>query len=149
LECEIQRLRQSPIPPEAQRLAAQIPKDAGKYGLALKAIAERRFDDADRPWDELIQEKKAEVARLIQMKGRTEYFAGRYNEAIKLYDEAKTLLPDDPSILMDFAVLRTVSGSYKEAVPLFDRTLDLLQAARSPDHLTIAMLLNTRALIFQ
>jgi tetratricopeptide (TPR) repeat protein len=148
MEDEIARLRQSPIPPEAQRLARQIPNDAGKYGLALKALAEQRFNDANRLWDELIKEKKAELARLTQMKGMTAYYAGRLPQAITYYREARTLLPDDPSIMLESAAALSTAGSDTEAQPLFERCLELLEAARSPNHLTIAWLLNMRAMIF-
>lgn len=46
LQGEVTRLRRITPSPRARELARQISGDASSYALALKAIAERRFDDA-------------------------------------------------------------------------------------------------------
>ena len=58
--------------PRAQELAAQIPSDANPYALALKAIAESRFDDARRLLGEAQQAKEVELVRIYQARGETE-----------------------------------------------------------------------------
>jgi hypothetical protein len=60
----------------ARQLAQQIPEDAGPHALALKAIAEKRFDDARRLLDKAQEQKEIALAEIYRTRGQTEVYAG-------------------------------------------------------------------------
>ena len=63
----VERLQAQEPSPRARDLAAQIPLDADPYALALKAIAESRFDEARSLLGEAEKAKEIELARFIRL----------------------------------------------------------------------------------
>ena len=60
----------------ARELAAKIPPTADPYALALKAIAERRFDDARKNLTTAQKIKEVELSRIYEARGQTEFLQG-------------------------------------------------------------------------
>jgi len=81
LESRITRLQEISPSDRARQLAQQIPEKAGPYALALKAIAEKRFDDARRFLGKAQEQKEVELAEIYRTRGQTEFYAGNYREA--------------------------------------------------------------------
>jgi hypothetical protein len=82
LQSQITQLQIQAPSPRARELAAQIPSNADAYALALKAIAESRFDDARPLLEQAQRDKEVELARIYQARGQTEYYAGQYAKAV-------------------------------------------------------------------
>ncbi|HEV8715347.1 MAG TPA: tetratricopeptide repeat protein [Candidatus Binatia bacterium] len=123
LQGQLEQLQMQVPSPHARELAAQIHADADSYALALKAIAESRFDDARRLLEEATRNKEVELARIYLARGRTETYAGRYIDAIGWYRKTLSLKPDDPYILNETAFALMYAGNYAEAELLFKQSL--------------------------
>ena len=138
LQGQVERLQAQVPSPRARELAAQIPPDADAYALALKAIAESRFDDARMLLGEAQQAKEVELVRIYQARGETETYAGRYSDAAGWYEKALALNPDDPGLLNVTAVALLNAGRYAKAEPLFQRALAIRERALGPEHPEVA-----------
>ncbi len=135
--------------PRARQLAAQIPADADPYALALKAIAERRFDDARKFLKEAQKTKEIELSRIYEASGQTETFAGHYTDALDWYQKALALGPDDPVLMDQTAVAFLNAGKYAEAEPLYKRSLAITEKALGPEHPNVANSLNNLAELYR
>ena len=82
LQGQVERLQTQEPSPRARELAALIPTDADPYALALKAMAESRFDDARRLLEEAARNKEVELAKVYEARGQTEIYTGRYADAV-------------------------------------------------------------------
>jgi len=133
----------------ARELAKQIPKDAGPYALALKAITERRFEDARHFLDEAQKLKETELAEIYRARGVTEFYAGNYINAESWYEKAIELAPDDPRILNDTGVAFLECAKYTEAEALMRRALEIDEKSFGKDHPEIAIDLNNLAGLLQ
>jgi len=149
LQGQIERLQAQEPSPRARELAAQIPPDADPYALALKAIAERRFDDARNLLAEAAKEKEVELARIYEARGQTEVYAGRYAEAVEWYRKALSLRPDDPTFLNGTAFALTYAGQYSEALPLYQRSLAIRESTLGAEHPDVAASLNNLADLYR
>ncbi len=148
LQGQIERLQTQEPSPRARELAAQIPADADPYALALKAMAESRFDDARRLLGEAARDKEVELARIYKARGQTETYAGRYADAVGWYRKALALKPDDPYILNETTVALTYAGQYAEAMPLSQRALAIREKVLGPEHPGVATSLNNLAALY-
>lgn len=128
---------------ETQRLASQIPDDAGLEARELKAIGEGRYRDA-RELNERVQaEQTARLAEAYERRGSIETFAGRYADAVLWYDRARKLSPGKVKLLHESAAAQYRAGNYADARTLAERALTLYE----DDHPELADLLLTLAII--
>ena len=135
LQGQLQQLQKVEEPSsKARQLAAQIPTDADPYALALKAIAENRFDDARKFLKEAQETKVIELSRIYEASGQTEAFAGHYADALDWYQKALALRPDDPALMNETAVAFFNAAKYAEAEPLCKRSLAIYEKALGPEH---------------
>lgn len=104
-------LRSAPVPGHAARvLAERIPEDAPPFALALKAIGQSRFPEANTILQQLAADLNAEpnaanedVARLLVARADVEYYAGRFAGAVAGYRAALPMFPRDPIIRYNLA----------------------------------------------
>jgi tetratricopeptide (TPR) repeat protein len=150
LQGQLERLQNVQEPsPRARELAAQIPSDADPYALALKAIAEKRFDDARQLLKEAQKAKEIELSRIYEASGQTETFAGHYTDALDSYRKALALKPDDPALMNETAIAFFNAGKYAEAEPLLKRSLAIREKGHGPEHPDVARSLNNLAEIYR
>jgi tetratricopeptide (TPR) repeat protein len=144
----VERLQAQAPSPRARELAAHIPSDADPYALALKAMAERRFDDARPLLEKAQRDKEVELARIYQARGQIEYYAGRYAEAVAWYRKAVTLRPTDPNLLTELGVALGQAGRYAEAEPFLQHAFAFRVKALGPEHPEVATSLGNLALLY-
>jgi tetratricopeptide (TPR) repeat protein len=149
LQGQVERLQAQAPSPRARELAAQIPSDADAYALALKAIAESRFDDARVLLAEAQQAKEVELVRIYQARGETEMYAGRYGDAVGWYEKALAFNRDDLGLLNATAVALLDAGQYAKAEPLLQRALTIWEKVLGPEHPDVATSLNNLALLYR
>jgi tetratricopeptide (TPR) repeat protein len=134
---------------EARELAPHIPDDAGPYALAIKAIAQERFDDADNLLDQPTKQQEAELAKIYIARGNSKYYQGKYHEALHWSKKALSLHPGDPVILNQVGLYSTYAGEYIEAEPLLKRALKIRENQLNPDQRNIADSLNNLAGLYE
>ena len=135
--------------PEAVKLAEQIPDDADPYARALKAIAEKRLDEARELLDLVIGKQEVDLTKAYTARGKTEYYAGRYADAATWYEKALTLKPNDPAIINDAGLAYHLGGKYKQAEPLYEQALEIRKEALGEDHPDYATDLNNLAELYR
>ena len=124
------------ISAKAKELAKQIPDTADNYALALKAIAEERFDVAMQLLDKAQVEQETGLANIYTAKGDTQYYQGLYAKAAQWYQKALALKPDDPVILNNTGLMLDHAGQYDQAEPLVQHSLAISEKALGKDHPT-------------
>jgi tetratricopeptide (TPR) repeat protein len=144
------------IPPGVARAAQQIgPKD-NDYHRGMKALAERRFDDArrllaaaetSRPTTQRGGKEIVPRWKVLVAEGQNEFFAGRYPEAADCFDRARKLQPDEPAIVCQAAVARLHAGQVQEAGTLAAETLKVIREKSADDELAQAAALHLQAVI--
>ncbi len=147
---QIERVQKVEEPsPRARELAAQIPSNADPYALALKAIAEKRFDNARKLLAEARETKEVELSRNYEATGQTEIFAGRYTDATNWYQKALALRPGDASLLNQTALAFYYAGKYAEAEPLYRRSLEIFEKVLGKEHPDVATSLSNLAVLYR
>lgn len=147
LQGEITGLRDITPSDRASQLAEQIPEDAGPYALALKAIAEKRFDDARRLLDKAQEQKETELAEIYRTRGETELYAGNYIDSATWYDKALELEPDNRKMLEGGGVAFLLNEKYEKAEVLMRRALETGEKAFGQNDPRISRYLNNLALL--
>ena len=142
------------VTPQAQAIADLLPDTGDAFDRALKAIAEKRFDDARQLLNsvipeeevalaELEREREAATERLVQRyvaRGETEYYDLKYSTAAEWYQKASNLRPDDAIFLNRIGFLYFHAGDYIVATNFFKRALSIYEqtlGTMHPDTLTI------------
>jgi tetratricopeptide (TPR) repeat protein len=149
LQGQLERIQKPVEPsPRAQELAARIPLSADPYALALKAIAEKRFDESRTLLTEAQKTKGVELSKIYEARAQTEIFAGRYADAIEWYQMALALQPDNPGLLNETATSFYYAGKSAQAEPLYRRSLVIREKALGPEHPNVATSLNNLALLY-
>lgn len=133
---------------QAQDLARHIPDNADPYTLALKAMAESRFDDARELLVRAQESKEVELSKIYEARGHTEEYAARYSEALGWYQKALALRPDDLSLMNQVAGALYNSGREEEAMPLCERVLAIREKTLAEDDPKLAQSLNNLALVY-
>ena len=100
-------------PPKARELPAQIGPENEPYAQALKAVTERRPEDARQFLKETLEAQDRDRARTYVTCAENEYYALRYPDAVAWYRKAAALRPDDPEILNALAVMLVRAGQYR------------------------------------
>jgi len=105
LQGQVTRLQGITPSDRVRQLTRQIPEDAGPYALALKAIGEKRFEDARRLLDKAQEEKEIELAEIYRTRGQTELYAGNYTAAASWYEKALDLTLDNVEMGREAAIV--------------------------------------------
>lgn len=145
LQRQVTRLGALTPSERARRLAKQVPDDARPYALALKAIAQKRFEDAHRFLDEAQEQKETELAEIYRARGETEFYAGNYVNAEGWYKKAIYLAPDDHVTCLEASIVFFYNAKYEDAEPLMRRTLEIDERSYGEDHPNFARDLNNLA----
>ena len=149
LQGEVTRLRDIIPSDRAIQLAQQIPEDAGPYALALKAIAEKRFEDARRLLDKAQEQKEIELAEIYGTRGQTELYAGNYKGAAGWYEKALDLAPDNIDMGREAGIVFLYNAKYDESEPLLRQALETDKASFGPNDPNVAICLNNLALLLK
>jgi tetratricopeptide (TPR) repeat protein len=149
LQGQVERFQAQGPSPRARELAAHIPSDADPYALALKAIAEGRFDDARRLLGEAQKTKEVELMQIYQARAETEMYAGRYGDAVGWYEKALSINPDDARLLGGIGIALVYAGNYVKAESPLRQALAILEKALGPEHRDVATSLHNLALLYQ
>ena len=149
LQGQIERSQLPEPSPRAHELAEQISDDAEPYALALKAIAEKRYDDARRYLAEAQDQKEADLAKIYSSRGETEIYTGNFIDAAAWYEKAINLAPDDRSIWESASLVYYHNAQYDQAEPLIRRSLSIDESSFGPDHPNVAIRLNNLATLLQ
>ena len=147
LQGQISRLQAITPSERAQELANLIPNDADSYTLALKAIAQRRFEDAWWLLDRAEAAKEVDPVKIYVARGRTRFYAGRYTDAAPWYCKAVRLAPRDADIINEAGLALIYVADYKEAELLLKRSLALRKRRLGPNHPDVAQSLNNIAIL--
>ena len=124
-----------PIPSEAaQRSGVAIAAESPPFPLALKAVAESRFDEADALLDKLERDEisDGELLELVRAaRAQAELYAGRYTEASRRYRELLAGQPRREDYLAHTALAAALAGDYAAANA---RARQLLEQAGARRH---------------
>jgi len=123
LQGEIEKIQAAEPSEMARELADKIPPNADPYALALKAIAQERFNDARKLLRQAQQKKELALADIYEARGQTEQYAGHYSTAAKWFDKALSLKPNDLALLSQAGVAFYIAGQYGQAEELYRRWL--------------------------
>ncbi len=86
-------------------------------------LAEGRMDDAIVYLDkciEIVKQKPAAKARLLQFRGNTLWQMGHKDSAVLSYDESLQTLPDSPLIMLGYARFLATRGLVKQTESMLD-----------------------------
>ena len=123
-----------PIPSEAaQRSGAAIAAESPPFPLALKAVAESRFDEADALLDKLERDaaSDAELLELVRAaRAQADVYAGHYAEASRRYRELLAGQPRREDYLAHAALAAALAGDYAAADARARQLLDQAGARR-------------------
>ncbi len=129
-----------PLPSvRAVQLAGLVGPNDGPYALALKATAERRFDDARRFFTRAQEDGNTDPRTLYAARADMEGYAGDYVEQIEWLQKGLALAPHDSELLLKKGVASMARGRFEEA------KAPLEQAAASEDRATAALAQTTLA----
>jgi tetratricopeptide (TPR) repeat protein len=98
----------------AVELAQLIGPNDGPYALGLKAMAERRYDDA-RGFLAQAEGGSTDLRTLYVARADLEGYAGAHAEQIKWLDRALQIGPDDPELLIEKGAALMALGKFGEA----------------------------------
>ncbi len=123
-----------PIPSEAaQRSGAAIAAESPPFPLALKAVAESRFDEADTLLDKLERDEAsdAELLELVRAaRAQADVYAGHYAEASRRYRKLLAGQPRREDYLAHAALAAALAGDYAAADARAHQLLDQAGARR-------------------
>lgn len=140
---------QPPIVPRSSRqLAEGISEDAAAYDLGMKAIAQGRSDDARKLLEAALKGGKTDAVMVHVARAQAEMFACQFGEAVKWYDNALKLKPDEPALLGQAAVAQMHAESFQSAEPLVAKFVEICQASQGKDDSRLAASLHVRAVSF-
>ncbi|MGA2033171.1 MAG: tetratricopeptide repeat protein [Thermoguttaceae bacterium] len=109
------------LPPQAGEGAKLIRDDAEPCQLALKAIAQGRFQDARPLLEKASQAAGADEARIRTVEAQLEMYACRFAEAAGAYEAALKRTPENPMLLCQLAMARMQTGEFREAEKAAER----------------------------
>lgn len=137
------------VSPQAKRIATQIASDADPFSLALKAIAENRWDDARKLLEQAEQDASAaDSFNIYRARGQIELFAGQYANAVAWFQRARSLKPNNADILNETGVALIYEGKYEEALPLLAQGAEIVANALGKDHADAGRGLNNLAAVY-
>ena len=144
------------IPSGVVREARRIgPKD-NVYLRGLKALAGQHFDEARRllaeaetanPTTEPGGKEIVPPWKVIVAEGQNECFAGQFADAVKCFDRAAKLQPDDPAIIVQAAAAQLYAGKIPEAGKLAGQALKIAHEKASGEDLSLGAALHLQAAV--
>jgi len=146
IEEELGSQRYAP-PSPAKDLADKIPDDAEPYALALKAVAQSRFNEARNHLGRAKKESEAELSDIYVASGQNETYSGNYFAAVKSYRDAIDLVPNDLDVLDQMVVALYDVDRYFEAETLAYRIVKSRELFASKNDLDLALSWNNLGLI--
>lgn len=144
------------IPPGVVREARRIGPKANDYLRGMKALAERRFDDARRllaaaeTSHPTAQPGGKEIVprwKVVVAEGQNEFFAGRFADAADCFDRARKLQPEEPATICQAAAARLCAGQVQEAGALAAEAMKMAREKPVPDELALAAALHLQAAV--
>ncbi|BBL70468.1 putative beta-barrel assembly-enhancing protease [Methylogaea oryzae] len=84
-------------------------QDIARYGLALVQIKQNKTAEARDTLTKLVR-KYPEQSHFINALAQAEIAAGRYNEALALFDQALTRFPENRSLLLEASQAQLLAG---------------------------------------
>jgi tetratricopeptide (TPR) repeat protein len=148
LQSEIIRLQNIMPSDRALQLAKQIPDNATPYALALKAIAERRYDDARKFLDKAQEQKEIELADVYKTHGQIEFYAGNYDDSAKWYEKAITLSPNDIKLIIETALIFLDNAMFDKVEPLLLKIFDYMKEKYGFNHPNVARAMNNLVVLY-
>jgi len=121
---------QSPLPPpQAVEMARRIPKDADPYSLAMRALANREFAEAERQLDQAEARNPADHDKILVSRGQVDLYARNYDRGSAWYqtlvDQAqKDKKPLDPQLALQAAAAHALCGNMHRAAELVRKITD-------------------------
>jgi tetratricopeptide (TPR) repeat protein len=109
----------------ARKLAQQVPPAASAYDRAVRDIAEGQPETAIRRLNKEKVKAEADLVEIARATAQAEYYAGHWSDAVRSYQQALALRPEDPALMNEAAVVIAYAGDYPEAERLFRRALHL------------------------
>jgi tetratricopeptide (TPR) repeat protein len=125
-----------PLAPSARarELARQIPPNASLITQAQKAVAEGRYDDARRLFDEATRNKQSDLAEIYQARANAEIYAGRYKDGIDWFEKALQTSPkENPDLLQDFGIALMSMSDFSRAEAVLKRELEIRKSSVNYD----------------
>jgi hypothetical protein len=122
----------------------------------MKALAERRFDDARRllaaaeTSHPAAQPGGKEIVprwKVVVAEGQNEFFAGRFADAADCFDRARKLQPEAPATICQAAAARFHAGQVQEAGALAAEAMKMAREKPVPDDLALAAALHLQAAV--
>jgi tetratricopeptide (TPR) repeat protein len=124
----------SPLPSaKAVELARLIGQDDGPYAQALKATAERRYEDA-RSFFGQAEATAPDLRALYIARANTEGYAGAFGDQIQWLRKALSLKADDSELLIKLGVAMMAMGKFSDA----EGPLGLVQSSPDQSAATLA-----------
>jgi predicted Zn-dependent protease len=133
----VAKLRGFTIPLESfsDKNIQDLPPSAQLYAKSIILYRKAKFKAAINILDQLINQSQPNEAFLYELKGQFLFESGNNTDAINSYKKAITILPDNPLILAEYAVVlvnasNTASGTHKqhileEAITTLQKVLSL------------------------
>ncbi len=135
------------VPEHAKELALLIPETAGSYQLALRAIAEGRFDDADELLAEAHRDGDSKLEQVAVARAQNHMYAGRFLDAVTEYKGALAVQSDAVFILCQAAAACIQAGDLARAEPFVARAGELTGSDSHAEDSERGFYLHVRALL--
>jgi tetratricopeptide (TPR) repeat protein len=132
-------------PPRAAEMATQISNDADGYSRLIKAIAARKYIEADA-LSETISDSAVDPIKLALARGQLKVFTGEYGAAIKFFEQASAG-NSDFSALAQNAIAHALAGSLQKAYDLASQVLDGARSGQFKDPHALGVSLNLKTAI--
>lgn len=132
-------------PPRAAELARFISNDADDYSRLIKAIAERKYIEADA-LSRSAANSQADPLKVAIASGQSKVFAGEYAAAIEHFEKA-IAAGGDASVLAQTAVVYALAGNVRKSYEIASRLLDGVRSGRFNNPNALGMSLNLKAAI--
>ena len=112
---------------QAEQQRADDPLASYYLGQSLLLVG--KSDEAIAAFERAIEREpqRADLLQVFQQLGRVHQRAQRDDEAREVWSRLEQLFPEDPRVLEQIAVTLTEEGEYGEALPRFERLVELVR----------------------
>ena len=154
-------IREHGISRQSFDTAIGLLKSKDPYDLGTLAHFQGRYTDAVDHFSTALKEaqkdpatKPEKLARIMSSLGQAQFLTADYGKAVSAYKQAAALVPDDPTLLNNFAMALTRATDLSGAEDLFRRILELREKevrkeGPDPNSDELAVALTNLAHIFQ
>jgi tetratricopeptide (TPR) repeat protein len=135
-----------PLPPtRATELAAHISGDSDVYSRLIKAIAERKYIEADA-LSEKAADSKVDLVKLALARGQLKVFSGEYAAAIEHFEQAQAA-ERSATVLAQAAVAYALAGDLPKSREIASQLLNGARTGQFTDAGALGISLNLMAAI--